>query len=488
MSRDKKQTIKSLPGKELPVNNDAELNIISMIIGGMNERNEDNYLAPIYNDLSADDFFKQAHKDIFTAYEQLFTEGKPMNQVAIIEAYKKHKRISSNRIPAEIIEIISNAPASARSLLTTTAIKLVKEYSIKRKSIDKMLNTLEDIYAGQDVFDTVNSVSNNLADLVTFESSGIHTPNEVIKLIEEEIAATESGNVKSIPSGFVDIDRYIHGFEEAQKIVVGARPSVGKTAFLCSMLWNMRHLNIAFYSLEMKVEAIKRRFIQIDTGISYQKFKTPGYKFNQYEKKLLEEFKNKYQKSGLQIIDGASSDMHIRSLTNRLNKRHPLDLVCIDYFGYITPKNYNKNYSFANTMGEMGKNLWQITDDTGAPLIILSQLNRDPEKRPGKRPILSDLRDTGTLEQDADITMLLYRPEKEGIYEWYDDHSSTKGQIEVNIAKNRNGPIGAVKLAFIDKFAKVDNLDTRHQYQQYEDPPNGYAEDPRFDDEGNAKF
>ncbi len=284
---------------------------------------------------------------------------------------------------------------------------------------------------------------------------------------------TENKGLTGIPTGFTKLDELTHGWQPSNLIVIGARPGMGKTAFALSMIKNMTvdfNIPVAFFSLEMTEDQIITRIISSETGIPSEKLRKGN--IETYEWEIISSKLGNLEKASLFIEDTptlSTSDLRIKAL-NYVHKEGVKVLV-IDYLQSMTFDSYYKIHDKSKEISIITRELKLLARELNVPIIVLSQLSRSVELRGGsKRPILSDLRDSGDIEQYADIVSFIYRPEYYGITEWDDyEHTPCEGQGEIIIAKNRNGSLDNIRLKFEGCLIKFSNLTEDKEFQPFED-------------------
>jgi len=249
-----------------------------------------------------------------------------------------------------------------------------------------------------------------------------------------------------VPSGFTDLDRLTAGFQKSDLIILAARPSMGKTALALNVSYNAK-LPVAFFSLEMSKEQLVRRYFASEGRINTSRLRTGNMGGDEWVR--LQEVAGKLLDAPIYISDKPKpTSLEIRAQARRLKKRHGVGLVVVDYLQLMRdPKAKSREQEIARISGD----LKAMAKELDVPVVALAQLNRDVEKRPNKRPVLADLRESGALEQDADVVIFIYRDEV------YRKDSLDKGIAEVRVAKQRNGPTGLVKLVYLAEYTRFEN-------------------------------
>ncbi|MEP5713378.1 MAG: replicative DNA helicase, partial [Marinobacter sp.] len=296
----------------------------------------------------------------------------------------------------------------------------------------------------------------------------------------EEIAGKEG--MSGIPSGFDKLDKLTSGWQPSDLIIVAARPGMGKTALTLSMARNMAvnsNMPVAFFSLEMSSVQLITRLISSETGLSSEKLRTG--KLEKHEWEQLNVKVKSLEKAPLFIDDTPSlSIFDLRAKARRLASQHGIKMIMIDYLQLMTAGGSQKGGNREQEISTISRNLKALAKELNVPVIALSQLSRAVETRGGsKRPVLSDLRESGAIEQDADIVSFIYRPEYYKIEEWDDEeHTPTQGQAEFIVAKHRNGGLENIRLKFIGNQGKFDNLDDFDSPFEFQSKMNANEENP----------
>ena len=296
----------------------------------------------------------------------------------------------------------------------------------------------------------------------------------------EEIANKEG--LSGIPSGFEKVDRLTSGWQPSDLIIIAARPGMGKTALTLSMARNMAvnsNIPVAFFSLEMSSVQLITRLISSETGLSSEKLRTGRLEKHEWEQ--LNVKVKTLEKAPLFIDDTPSlSIFDLRAKARRLASQHKIRVIVLDYLQLMTAGGSQKGGNREQEISTISRNLKALAKELNVPVIALSQLSRAVETRGGsKRPILSDLRESGAIEQDADIVSFIYRPEYYKIDEWDDEERTpTQGQAELIIAKHRNGGLDNIRLKFIAQLGKFDNLDDFDSPFEFQSKMNADEDNP----------
>lgn len=405
--------------------------------------------------VSGQDFYQTAYGVIFDSMVELFNEGKPVDLVTLQE------RLKEKDVPPEIAslefvrDLVSAVPTSANVKYYA---QIVADKSMLRKLIklnDEISNTC---YAGKESLEAIlETTEKSMFQLLQQRNTGEYVPirQVVLNALDRiEKASKSKGTVTGIPTGFIDLDYKLSGLQPSDLILVAARPSMGKTAFVLNIAQYVafkKDRATAIFSLEMSKEQLVNRLFSLESQVDAQALRTGNMKDSDWEKLI--EGAGIIGKSKLIIDDTPGiSVLELRSKCRKYKLEHGLDLIIIDYLQLMTGSVGKRSESRQQEISEISRSLKGLARELNVPVIALSQLSRAVESRPDKRPMLSDLRESGAIEQDADVVMFIYRDE------YYNKDSEYKKQAEIIIAKQRNGPVGTVHLAWLGEYTKFANL------------------------------
>lgn len=405
--------------------------------------------------VSGQDFYQTAYGVIFDSMVELFNEGKPVDLVTLQE------RLKEKDVPPEIAslefvrDLVSAVPTSANVKYYA---QIVADKSMLRKLIklnDEISNTC---YAGKESLETIlETTEKSMFQLLQQRNTGEYVPirQVVLNALDKiEKASKSKGTVTGIPTGFIDLDYKLSGLQPSDLILVAARPSMGKTAFVLNIAQYVafkKDRATVIFSLEMSKEQLVNRLFSLESQVDAQALRTGNMKDSDWEKLI--EGAGIIGKSKLIIDDTPGiSVSELRSKCRKYKLEHGLDLIIIDYLQLMTGSVGKRSESRQQEISEISRSLKGLARELNVPVIALSQLSRAVESRPDKRPMLSDLRESGAIEQDADVVMFIYRDE------YYNKDSEYKKQAEIIIAKQRNGPVGTVHLAWLGEYTKFANL------------------------------
>ena len=406
--------------------------------------------------LDAGDFYRESHAKVYRASLGLYAKGEPVDAITLTDELEERGELEAVGGRVRLHELAALVPASANAAHYA---RIVHETATLRGLIR----------AGGEIArlgwerpgetgDLVDQAEQILYDLsqqrVTGEWSEIE---ELLKESFERITQLyESGvDLTGTPSGFRELDRLTSGFQPGNLIIVAARPSMGKSALALCMAANMgvRHnIPVGLFTLEMSKAEVTQRLMCSEAKVESQRLRNGKLAPDDWPR--LTAACDKLAKAPIYVDDtGLLNMMEIRSKARRLKARHPnLGLIIVDYLQLLTPSHRRDSDGRVQEVSEMSRSLKILARDLDVPIVALSQLSRAVEQRTDKRPILSDLRESGSIEQDADLVAFVYRDE------YYNEESDQQGLAEVILAKHRNGPTDSIKLSFLKRYAKFSDL------------------------------
>ena len=405
--------------------------------------------------ISGDDFYQASYGVIFDSMIELFNEGKPVDLITLQE------RLKEKDVPAEIAslefvrDLVTAVPTSANVKYYA---QIVADKSLMRKMI-KLNESIENMcYAGKKPVESImEQTEKSMFQLLQRRTTGDYVPIKqvVLNALDKiEKASKSKGTVTGIPTGFIDLDYKLSGFQPSDFILIAARPSMGKTAFVLNIAQYMafkKNKAVAIFSLEMSKEQLVNRLFSLESQVDAQSLRTGNMKDSDWEKLI--EGAGIIGQSKLIIDDTPGiSISELRSKCRKYKLEHGLDIIIIDYLQLMTGSVGRSSESRQQEVSDISRQLKGLARELNVPVVSLSQLSRAVESRPDKRPMLSDLRESGAIEQDADVVMFIYRDE------YYNKDSEFKKQAEIIIAKQRNGPVGTVNLAWLGEYTKFANL------------------------------
>ncbi len=405
--------------------------------------------------LLKEDFYHQQYGVLFEAMVELFNEGQPVDLVTL------QNKLKEKDVPPEISsleyvrDLITAVPTSANVKYYA---EIVKEKAVLRKLIKVTENIENECYLGKDSLEVIlEDTEKGVFDLLQNRGGGDYVPIKqvVINTLEKiELASKTKGNVTGIATGFVDLDYKMAGLQPSDLILVAARPSMGKTAFVLNIAQYVAfhsNLTAAIFSLEMSKEQLVNRMFSLESRVDAQALRSGNLADSDWEKLI--EAAGVIGASNLIIDDTPGiSISELRSKCRKYKLEHDLKLVIIDYLQLMSGSGRSTD-SRQQEISDISRSLKALARELNVPVIALSQLSRAVEQRPDHRPMLSDLRESGAIEQDADVVMFIYRDD------YYNKDSENKNIAEIILAKQRNGPIGTVNLVWLPQYTKFANLE-----------------------------
>ncbi|MEW6136506.1 MAG: replicative DNA helicase [Bacteroidota bacterium] len=405
--------------------------------------------------LKAEAFYKDAHQRIYSAIQRLFGESEPIDLVTVTNELRKSGELEVVGGPY-YLAMLTNRVASSANIEYHA--RIIAEKYIQRELIRVSTDIIRDAYEDTtDVFDLLDKAEQNLFSISeeTFRRDYAKMDALVAQAIEDIRKAREfEGHLTGVPSGFTYLDQITGGWQKTDLIVVAARPGMGKTAFILSMARNIaidHKRPVAIFSLEMGAKQLVTRLISSEAGLPADKLRTGN--LADYEMEQLNVKITPLIKAPIYIDDTpALSIFELRAKCRRLKEKYDIQLAMIDYIQLMTTGGDNKG-NREQEIATISRSLKSLAKELNIPVIILSQLNRSVETRGGaKKPQLSDLRESGAIEQDADIVLFIYRPEYYKIES--DENGPTTNKAYIMIAKHRNGKTGDIRLKFIAQYAR----------------------------------
>ena len=436
------------------------IEIEKAILGALMIDNES--LSDAIDSLQAEYFYVPKHQKIFEAIVNLFNNTKPVDILTVSEELKKLEYFNDIGGLAYISELTNNVSSASN---TEFHARIIAEKFIKRSLINIARNITGDAFDDSvDIFDLLNNAESELFTVTegTLRKSYDKMSSLIKGALENiEVLRSKEDGLSGIPSGFTNLDRVTSGWQKSDLIICAARPGMGKTAFALTMARNIsieHSFPIGFFSLEMSSEQLVNRLIASEAELGSSKLRKGD--LADHEMVQLHEKIKGLSEAPIFIDDTPGLTIfELRAKARRLVKNHNVKIIIIDYLQLMNAGGNSGNRE--QEISTISRSLKGIAKELKIPVIALSQVNRGVENRTGigsKRPMLSDLRESGAIEQDADIVTFIYRPEYYKIYEW-DNGDDSRGQAEIIIAKHRNGSLKNVRLKFIGEFAKFSDLD-----------------------------
>lgn len=416
-------------------------------------------LVTVMERIKGDDFYKASHQRIFEAMVEISEQNEPIDLVTITSKLQDKQQINDAGGVSYLTELANAVPTAAN---VNYYAQIVEEKSILRRLIRTATQIVSSGFASsEDVGELLNDAEQRILEISNRRSTSGFVPiKDVLMEVFErvEFLFNHKGGTTGISSGFKDLDKMTSGFQKNDLIIVAARPSVGKTAFALNIAQNVGVRSkelVAIFSLEMSASQLVQRIICAEANVDANRMRTGFLQVDDWEKMTMAI--SALSNAEIYIDDSPSLTVaEIRARCRRLKKESGLGLIIIDYLQLISGRG-KSGENRQQEVSEISRTLKAIARELEVPVIALSQLSRGVEQRQDKRPMMSDLRESGSIEQDADIVAFLYRDD------YYDKESEKKDIIEIIIAKQRNGPVGTVELAFLKNFNKFVNLDRSHQ-------------------------
>ncbi|OFZ13792.1 MAG: replicative DNA helicase [Bdellovibrionales bacterium RBG_16_40_8] len=437
-----------MDGRIPPQNIQAEQSVLG---GLMLEQDAWDQVADLIND---GDFYKPAHRIIYSSIRELNRRGQPTDLITVSNYLMQTGQLDSVGGPTYLTEMMDLTPSTVN---IRSYAQIVREKNILRKIISTGSSFVDKAYS-QDFSDLdsfLNEVESSIFHVAeTNTNQDLVDASQLVKMSLEHLEKlyANKGDVTGLSSGFFDLDKITAGFQPGELIIIAARPSMGKTAFSLNIALSaaMREKKtVAYFSVEMGKEQVMMRLLASEARISLTQLRSGNIDETAWPKLI--NTAAKLSESSLYIDDTSGiSPFDIRAKARRLKARHGLDMLIVDYLQLMSLK--QKVESREREVSEISKMLKGLARELKIPVLALSQLNRGVEGRSDRRPLLSDLRESGSIEQDADVIMMLFRED------YYDrDTPEVKGLAEVIIGKQRNGPTGTVKLRWRPEYGLFDN-------------------------------
>ena len=434
--------------------------------------------------LQPDAFYKISHQLIFDAIYQLFQGSQPIDLLTVSSELRKKGKLEAVGGEFYLVQLSQRVASSAHIEFHA---RIILQKFIQRSLIKISNEIIESAYKeSTDVFDLLDEAESKLYDVTqgNIKKSSETAQNLVLEAKKKIEEISKRDGLSGVSTGFEKLDKLTSGWQPSDLIIIAARPGMGKTALTLSMARNIavgKQIPVAFFSLEMSSVQLITRLISSETGLSSEKLRTG--KLADHEWQQLNVKVTDLEKAPLFIDDTPSlSIFDLRAKARRLSSQHGIKLIVVDYLQLMTAGASSKTGNREQEISTISRNLKALAKELNIPVIALSQLSRAVETRGGtKRPMLSDLRESGAIEQDADIVSFIYRPEYYNIDEWDDDERTpSEGQAEFIVAKHRNGGLDNIRLKFVGhlgKFEDLDSFDSPFEFQSKMNP-NDAAIDP----------
>ena len=438
-----------------PANVDAEKALLGAII-----------LKPdVMHDVSVtifpESFYADKHRKIYEAISKIFSKGDPIDSISVVTELKNMEQLDRIGGASYITELIETVPAAGNAAYYATQV-------IDKSTLRNLIHAADDIaeigYSDPESIDeALDQAEKKVFQATQAPSAQKFRPigtalSEAWERFEHLSANPEVK--RGVPSGFTSLDNVLSGFQKSDLVILAARPAMGKTTFALDLARNaalLHEKSVGIFSLEMSDQQLVDRMLAAEAGVDSWKLRT-GRLSNDSEYEALQEAMNKLHKAPIHIIDEAAMNIvKMRSAARRLKNEYGLDMLIVDYLQLMSPTMTKGSDSMVQQVTEISRSLKILAKEMDIPVIALSQLSRAVEQRGGK-PRLSDLRDSGSIEQDADVVMFIHREDKMN----KDKEPERPNIAEILVEKHRNGAVGMAELYFDDKHVRFLNLDTHH--------------------------
>ena len=403
--------------------------------------------------LTPDVFYKGAHGKIFSAMELLFDKGEPVDTVSVIDLLKKNKELESVGGTYFVTGLVESVPTAAH---VERYSKIVMEKALLRSLITLSHSIAKEAYEdSQDVADILDTVEQSIFSITQNRLKGGFTQiNDIVvdALEKLEIIRASGGSVIGVPSGLLDLDDITSGFQEGDLIIIAGRPGMGKTALALSMIRNAAleaDVGVGMFSLEMANHQLAMRLLCAEARVDSHFVRTGKLPAKLWKNLGLSA--GDLEKAPIYLDDSpALTVLELRAKARRLKAEHNIGMIVVDYLQLMQGPRGVENRQ--QEISVISRSLKALAKELSIPVVALSQLSRAVEQRADRKPQLSDLRESGAIEQDADVVIFLYRP-------WvYSQEDEDEGKAEIIVAKQRNGPTGHISASFISKYARFENL------------------------------
>lgn len=431
--------------REVPQNIQAEQSLLGCIIYNYKKHDEIDGL------ISSEDFYFDKHKKIYQTIKGMISKRIPIDVVTLIEELNVRKILSQVGGASYIAELSTSV---IESFNITSYANIVKEKSNRRKLIDAAKELIEKSYSDEEVAEVVENVENKLYSVVNHSAKDMENISDAMEkaLASIEECYQNGGEIIGKTTGYKDLDKALSGLQGGDFMLIAARPSMGKTAFALNIAqFASKSAKVAIFSIEMTTEQLTKRMLSAKCLVPFQNIKEGSLSDEDFNKIAIASMDLSTRK--INIDDTATKLSDIKAKCRKLKINHGLDVVLIDYLQLIELG--EKTQSREQEVAKISRELKKMAKELDITVIALSQLSRAPEQRADHRPMLSDLRESGSIEQDADTIIFLYRDE------YYNKESEEKNIAEIIIGKNRNGEVKTIKLGWLGQYQRFGELDYR---------------------------
>ena len=432
-----------------PISIDSEKALLgSLIIDSESWEKVSNLITPT-------DFYDTRNRDIFSEIYTLQINDQPIDILILEEALKSRDKLSKVGGIEYLKELAKTVPTSAHIVKYA---EIVREKSVMRKLIDASTRTIESIHddASGDVRVILDKAEADIFSIAsdTKKNEGLMKIGPIVNEMVDSIYNKKNSNISDfLLTGYSKLDEIMGGLQNSDLIVIAARPSMGKTALAMNIAQDIvfkQKKKVGFFSLEMSSQSIALRMLSSLSTVEFSKIRTGDYESSNDDTRAVTQAIDMMQDCSLYIDDtGSITPMTLRSRARRMKRETGIDMIILDYLQLMTLPEKSENR--VNEIASITRQLKSLAKELDLPIIALSQLNRSLEQRNDKRPFLSDLRESGSIEQDADVVMFIYRDDV------YNPNSEDKNVAEINVAKHRNGPTGTTKLTFLSHCTRFED-------------------------------
>ncbi|MCS6789274.1 MAG: replicative DNA helicase [Patescibacteria group bacterium] len=446
-----------------PQNIEAE----QMVLGSM--LLDKNIIIKVIDLLNPEDFYNPAHEKIYKIILELYEKHQPIDILSVTNKLKEKKLLIDVGGSSYLAEITN--------MVTTTShadyyAQIVKEKKILRDLINVSADITEKAFEPSKEFETfLDEIEQKILAISqkSLPKNFIHIKEELVSAYERiEKLHEKKGLLRGLSTGFTELDNILSGLQKSDFIIIGARPSLGKTSFALDIARNValkEQVPVGIFSLEMSREQVVDRIISAQSNVALWKLRT-GKISDDLEFQMIQKALDDLSKTPIFIDDTPSPNiLQMRSMARRLQVEHGLGLIVVDYLQLITPRISNSQSNMVQQVTEISRGLKSLARELNIPLIAISQLSRSVDKRDNRVPQLSDLRESGSIEQDADVVLFIYRKDRDDL----NVPPEEQNIAEIRVAKHRNGPLGIVKLKFDPDTVSFKNIDKHHIPEEFED-------------------
>jgi len=437
-----------------PQNLEAEQSVLGALML------DKNAIINVADILLPEDFYKPAHVKIYEVILKLYEKREPIDILSVTAKLKDENILKEIGGNSYLTQLMESVPTSAH---VEHYAKIVREKRVLRDLIKTSAEITENAIGSTEDIETILDTIEQKVFAISqhsFSQKFIQLKDELQTAYERiEKLHRGEGSLRGVTTGFAELDNMLSGFQKSDLVVLGARPSLGKTSLALDIARNAalkENIPVGIFSLEMSREQIVDRFISSEAQIPLWELRTGRLK-NDEDFELIQQALGQLSQAPIFIEDTPSPTiLQMRSMARRLQAEHGLGLIVVDYLQLIQPRAHSEN--LVQQVTEFSRGLKSMARELNVPVLALSQLSREVDKRDNKRPRLSDLRESGSIEQDADVVLFIYRKEPDRINPNSDDQNTA----EIIIAKHRNGPVGTVKLKFDQEKASFRSIDKYH--------------------------